>query len=84
MYTTYLKTYLYEHLYLFILLQSRCMCSVLADTENHRFLVATNSYKKQNEVHVLNYSEDTNRIELESVFNIDLGEVWSMSASPYD
>lgn len=44
------------------------MCSVMADQENHRFLVGTNSYKKENEVHLINYSEDSNRIDQESVF----------------
>lgn len=35
----------------------------MADTDNHKFLIATNSYKKENEVHLINYSEDSNRID---------------------
>lgn len=44
-------------------LQARSMCAVLADKENHKFLVGTNSFKKTNEVHLLKYSEDSNRID---------------------
>lgn len=39
------------------------MCAVLADQEKHRFLIATNSFKKQNEIHIINYSEEANRID---------------------
>jgi hypothetical protein len=46
-----------------ISLKSRSMCSVLADTESHRFLIGTNSLKRENEVHLINYSEDSNRID---------------------
>lgn len=60
------------------------MCSVLADQDSHKFLIGTNSFKRENEVHLLNYSEDSNRIDCEAVFSLDQGEVWSMSASPYN
>lgn len=62
------------------------MCAVTGDIASHRFLVATNSHKKENEVHLLHYSEDSNRIDQEAVFSLDNGdaEIWSMSASPYN
>eukprot|EP00347_Sterkiella_histriomuscorum_P005151 403357700 len=63
---------------------SRAMCAVMADQSSHRFLVGTNSYKKENEVHLINYSEDSNRIDQESVFQIENGEIWTLSSSPYD
>jgi hypothetical protein len=56
----------------------------MADTESHKFLIGTNSYKKENEVHLINYSEDSNRIDQEAVFQIDHGEIWTLSASPYN
>ena len=59
------------------------MCAVLASTDANRFLVATNSFKKENELHLLNYSEDSNRIDTEAIFNVEQGEVWSMASSPY-
>lgn len=62
------------------------MCGVMADTENHRFLLGTNSFKRENEIHMINYSEDSNRIDQEAVFSFDNGnsEIWSISASPYN
>jgi len=58
----------------------------MADTENHRFLLGTNSFKRENEIHLINYSEDSNRIDQEAVFSFDNGnsEIWSISASPYN
>ena len=38
------------------------MCAVMGDLENNRFLIGTNSLKRENEVHLINYNEDTNRI----------------------
>jgi hypothetical protein len=61
------------------------MCAILADKDNHRFIIGTNSFKKENEVHILNYSEDSNRIDKEKVFSLDpYGEMWSISSSPYN
>jgi len=62
------------------------MCSIMADTESHRFLIGTNSFKRENEIHLINYSEDSNRIDQEAVFTFDDGnsEVLSMSSSPYN
>jgi len=36
---------------------------VMADTENHRFILGTNSLKQENEIHLINFSEDSNRID---------------------
>ena len=60
------------------------MASITADTIAHRFMLATNSYKQENEIHLVNYSEDLNRIELECVYGFGYGEMWSISPSPYD
>ena len=61
------------------------MCSVLADTDSHRFLIGTNSFKRENEIHLINYSEDSNRIDQEAVFTFDDGnsEVLSIVSSPF-
>ena len=62
------------------------MCAILADTENHRFLIGTNSFKRDNEIHLIKYSEDSNRIDQEAVFTFDgtNSEVLSLSSSPYN
>ena len=65
-------------------LQGRCMASVLADTTQHRFLLSTNSFKEDNEIHLINYSEDLNRIDQEAVLSFKQGEIWSLSPSPYN
>jgi hypothetical protein len=67
-------------------IKSRSMCAILADTENHRFLIGTNSFKRDNEIHLINYSEDSNRIDQEAVFTFDgaNSEVLSLSSSPYN
>ena len=58
----------------------------MADTENHRFILGTNSFKRENEIHLINFSEDSNRIDQEAVFQFDNGnsEIWTMAASPYN
>ena len=58
----------------------------MSDMDNHRFLIGTNSFKKENEIHLVNYSEDSNRIDQEAVFTFDNGnsELWCLSSSPYN
>lgn len=58
----------------------------MADTENHRFILGTNSFKRENEIHLINFSEDSNRIDQEAIFSFDNGnsEIWTLSASPYN
>lgn len=60
------------------------MCAVTCEQETHKFLMATNAIKRENEVHLINYSEDSNRIDQEQVFSIEGQGVWSISSSPYD
>ena len=58
----------------------------MADTENHRFLIGTNSYKRENEIHLIHYLEDSNRIDQEAVFTLNDGnsEILTLSSSPYN
>ena len=75
-------------------LQARSMCAITADTDNHRFVLGSGSVfpaqKNQNEVHILNYSEDANRIETEHSFKVEgtgsgmAPEVTQISSSPYN
>ena len=48
-------------------LNTRSMCALTADDENHKFVVGTCSLNMANQLHVLNFSEDTNRVDLVSV-----------------
>lgn len=60
------------------------MCAITCEQETHKFLLATNAIKRENEVHLINYSEDSNRIDQEQVYSIEGQGVWSISSSPYD
>ena len=75
-------------------LQARAMCSILADTDRHRFAIGTSSVPTAttlNEVHLVQYSEDANRIDTDLAFGLhdetgDLHgyEVSQISSSPYN
>jgi len=52
-------------------ISSRTMCAISADEESHRFVVGTCSLQAPNTIHVLNYSEDTNTVDLETVLPFD-------------
>ena len=54
-------------------LQARAMCSILADTDRHRFAIGTSSVPASgtlNEVHLVSYSEDANRIDTDLAFGL--------------
>lgn len=59
-------------------LRARAMCAVTADTEQHRFIVGTCSISplgseaesRNNEVHLLSYLEDANRIDVDKIFKL--------------
>ena len=78
-------------------LQARAMCALTADTDRHRFAIGSSSVAVRgapNEVHLVSYSEDANRIDTDLAFPLDgadsegatlLGtEVTQISSSPYD
>lgn len=70
------------------------MCSIIADSEQHRFLIGTCSVppttssieSRHNELHLLSYSEDSNRIDVERVYRLPdpMAEVSQLSSSPYN
>jgi hypothetical protein len=60
------------------------MTAITVDEDNHRFAVGTCSMKEPNSIHVVNYSEDTNSVDLEVVLAFEQGEIWELKASPYD
>ena len=72
-------------------LQARAMCAIIADTDRHRFAIGSSSVSATNEIHLVTYSEDANRIDCDMVFSLsdeqgDLPsyEVSQLSASPYN
>jgi len=60
---------------------SRALCAVQAETERTKFLVASLSLKHENEVHLLDFDDDT--FEVNSIiFRHPAGEVWSLASCP--
>ena len=60
------------------------MCAITADKENHKFMVATCSLDVPNAVHILNFNEDINTVELDQIIEFSYGEIWDIKSSPYN
>ena len=73
------------------------MCAIIADTDRHRFAIGSSSVPgaggggSLNELHLVSYSEDANRIDTDLAFGLhnEEGElhgyeVSQVSSSPYD
>ena len=72
------------------------MCSIIADTDRHRFAIGSSSVAAGptgvvNEIHLVSYSEDANRIDTDHAFalqnedgNMVGYEVSQLSSSPYN
>lgn len=61
--------------------QTRALCAQTAETEIKRFLIGTQSLKYANQVHLIEYDDETNSIE-KCIYDHKDGEVWYISASP--
>ena len=81
------------------------MCSIIADTDYHRFAIGSSSVPTSakrglNEIHLVSYSEDANRIDTDLAFTLQYSrdaddqsansnelagyEVSALSSSPYN
>lgn len=61
--------------------QARALTAQLAETDAIRFLVGTQSLKFDNQVHQIDFDDESNLLN-KNVFAHKEGEIWSMSASP--
>lgn len=65
------------------------MSAVTSDTETHRFLLGTCSLHQPNEIHLVIFNEDANRVDLQKIFrapkdgSFTLDEINDLRASPY-
>eukprot|EP01080_Neovahlkampfia_damariscottae_P002599 gene2599-3559_t len=66
-----------------IINKSRSIASVSADVDHHRFLVGSHSFNSNNEVHLIDYLEDSKNIWCIKIFPHE-NEIWSLSPSPID
>ncbi|PRD19901.1 UNVERIFIED_CONTAM: tssc1 [Trichonephila clavipes] len=63
--------------------QARALSAQSAETDVIRFFVGTQSLKFDNQIHQLEYDEESNSI-LKTVFLHSTGEIWHISTSPKD
>ncbi len=70
-------------IYFFCLITSktRALCAQSAESEIKRFLIGTQSLKYSNQVHLIEYDDETNTIE-KCIYDHKEGEVWHIAASP--
>ncbi len=64
---------------------ARCVSAVLGASDVHRFLVGTNSCKDKsalNEVHSIEFDDDSNTVKCQNVYSHPAGEVWHITPAP--
>ncbi len=59
------------------------MSAQLGETEIQRFLVGTQSLKYVNQVHLIEFNEDTNSLT-KCIYEHREGEIWHLSAAPHN
>lgn len=63
--------------------QCRALTAQTAETDAIRFLVGTQSFKFDNQIHIIDFDDENNIIN-KSVLLHQAGEIWNISASPAD
>ncbi|GAB0101007.1 TSSC1 [Sergentomyia squamirostris] len=64
--------------------QARALVSQLAENNEIRFFIATQSLKPNNQIHLLEVNEDGEPTLKARVFSHPYGEVWKLNSSPHD
>lgn len=64
-------------------IKARALCPQQASTERHRFIVGTCSLHDNNELSVLQYSEDSNHVDSSGIYPHP-DQVWAVESSPKD
>ncbi|CAG8483570.1 3476_t:CDS:10 [Dentiscutata erythropus] len=60
--------------------QARCLTAVTAETEQNKFLVGSQTLKRDNEIHLIDFHED--EFEITSTIYQHSEEVWDIAACP--
>ncbi|KAJ7545731.1 hypothetical protein O6H91_08G007500 [Diphasiastrum complanatum] len=63
--------------------QARCITAVRADTHRTRFLVGTLSLREENEVHVIQLSDNGADLRCEGLYTHQ-PEIWDLASCPFD
>mmetsp|Transcript_19738 Transcript_19738/g.33910 ORF Transcript_19738/g.33910 Transcript_19738/m.33910 type:complete len:374 (-) Transcript_19738:58-1179(-) len=61
--------------------QSRCIAAQLGDSDRNRFLVGTINLREENELHLIEFNEESNEITCERVYSHP-NEIWHISPCP--
>lgn len=61
--------------------QARCITAVEGDTDHNKFVVCSLELREENELHVLEFNEDTNEVWCQRVYSHP-NEVWECAACP--
>lgn len=64
-------------------LQARALAPQLAESNEIRFFIATQSLKPNNQLHLVELNEDATSTRA-TIFTHPAGEVWKLNSSPYD
>jgi len=60
-------------------LSARCLCNQAAETNTSRYIVGSQSLQQENQVHVLEYDDESNQLE-KYVFSHAPGEIWHLGS----
>lgn len=63
--------------------QARALTPQLAESNEIRFFIATQSLKPNNQVHFIEFNEESSSLKTK-IFNHPLGEIWKLNSSPHD
>ena len=61
--------------------QARCLVALEGDTDRNRFVVGSLDLRGDNELHVLDFNEDTNEVWCQNVYNHP-NEIWHCTTCP--
>ena len=64
-------------------LPSRALCARIAETDEIHFLAATQSVTSENQIHLLTYNDENSELD-KFVYSHPAGEVWDITASPFN
>ncbi|KAH0534316.1 EARP-interacting protein homolog [Cotesia glomerata] len=63
---------------------ARALAAQNAETDVVRFIVGTQSLKlPDNQIHLVEFNDETNKLKTQ-IYNHEIGEIWSLEASPTD
>eukprot|EP00472_Partenskyella_glossopodia_P008909 CAMPEP_0197526646 /NCGR_PEP_ID=MMETSP1318-20131121/18673_1 /TAXON_ID=552666 /ORGANISM="Partenskyella glossopodia, Strain RCC365" /LENGTH=356 /DNA_ID=CAMNT_0043080917 /DNA_START=12 /DNA_END=1082 /DNA_ORIENTATION=- len=60
------------------------MTSRVGERDAHQFIVGTHSLREKNEIHVIEYKEETENVECLGVYSHPYGEIWQLQSCSSD